>query len=50
MTMHMWQFGKTLAFLASNSGFPFGTPPSREETSVPRTSSASARRRFVVGP
>ena len=32
------------------SGLPVGTPPSRAFTSAPRTSSASARRWFVVGP
>src|SRR3989440_5102332 len=29
--MHMRQLGKTLAFCASISGLPFGTPPSREQ-------------------
>ena len=48
--MHMWQFGKTPVLLTSITGFPFGTPPSRAFTSVPRTSSARARWRFVVGP
>ena len=49
--MHMWQFGKTRrARVPLISGLPGGTPPSRAFTSAPRTSSASARRRFVVGP
>src|SRR5579859_1127279 len=48
--MHLRQLGYAPALAALISGLPFGTPPSRAFTSAPRTSSARARRRFVVGP
>jgi hypothetical protein len=47
--MHIRQSWKTLALLALISGLPLGMPPSRAFVSAPRTSCASARRRFVVG-
>ena len=49
-TMHSLQLLNSATPLTLISGLPCGTPPSRALTSVPRTSSASARRRFVVGP